>query len=80
MSTDTLMGAIPPDHVQRCGLVYERRRSGRSGKNLVGDQEVVALLMGEENVDDLIVDPHPLECYGVALHTPAEVRATLSQK
>ncbi|MFS7947575.1 hypothetical protein Hanom_Chr06g00549881 [Helianthus anomalus] len=78
LSADTLMGVVPPDHVQGCGLVYERRRGGRSGKNQVDDQEVVALLLDEENVGDLIIDPHPLECYGVALHTPAEVRATLS--
>ncbi|MFS7947581.1 hypothetical protein Hanom_Chr06g00549951 [Helianthus anomalus] len=80
LSADTLMGAVPPDHVQRCGLVYGRHRGGRSGKNQVDDREVVALPVDEENVGDLIVDPHPLECHGVALHTPAEVRATLSQK
>ncbi|MFS7998079.1 hypothetical protein Hanom_Chr12g01149451 [Helianthus anomalus] len=80
LSADTLMGAAPSDHVQRCGLVYEWRRGGRSGKNLVDDQEAVVPPVGEENVDDLITDPHPLECHVVVLHTPAEVRATLSQK
>ncbi|MFS7978672.1 hypothetical protein Hanom_Chr10g00918221 [Helianthus anomalus] len=80
LTADTLMGAFPPNHVQRCELVYERRRNGHSGKILVGDREVVALPVDEENVNDLIVDPYPLECYGVALYTPTEVRAMLSKK
>ncbi|MFS7955126.1 hypothetical protein Hanom_Chr07g00638971 [Helianthus anomalus] len=80
LSVDTLMGIVTPDRVQRYQLVYERRRGGRSGKNLVGNQVVVGLPVVEENVDNLIVDPHPLECYGEVLHTPAEVMATLSKK
>ncbi|MFS7956827.1 hypothetical protein Hanom_Chr07g00659151 [Helianthus anomalus] len=80
LSADNLMETLPLDRVQRCRLVYERRRRSRSSTNAVDDQEVVALPVDEENVDDLIVDPHPLECYGVALYTPAEVRAMLSKK
>ncbi|MFS7935480.1 hypothetical protein Hanom_Chr05g00403981 [Helianthus anomalus] len=41
---------------------------------------VLALPVVEENIDDLIVDPHPLEYYGEVLHTLAEVMATLSKK
>ncbi|MFS8032308.1 hypothetical protein Hanom_Chr17g01556051 [Helianthus anomalus] len=80
LSADTVMGIVSPDRVQRCQLVYERRHGGRFGKNLVGNQVVVAFPVVEENVDDLIVDPHPLEFYGEVLHTPAEVMATLSKK
>ncbi|MFS7952718.1 hypothetical protein Hanom_Chr07g00610211 [Helianthus anomalus] len=79
-STDTLMKVIPSDHIQRCGLVYERRRGGHSGKNPVEDQEVMDALVDEGNIDKLIIDPHLLECYGEVLHTPAEVMATLSKK
>ncbi|MFS7993328.1 hypothetical protein Hanom_Chr12g01092771 [Helianthus anomalus] len=75
LSADTLMQAFPPDHVQRCRLVYERRRSSRRNTSLVDDQRVLAFPIDEVNVDDLIVDPHHLEDYGEALYTPAEVRA-----
>ncbi|MFS8004659.1 hypothetical protein Hanom_Chr13g01228431 [Helianthus anomalus] len=75
LSTYTLMQAFPPDHVQRCRLVYERRRSGRRDTSLVDDRRVLTFPIDEVNVDDQIVDPHPLEDYGEALYTPAEVRA-----
>ncbi|MFS8003552.1 hypothetical protein Hanom_Chr13g01215311 [Helianthus anomalus] len=75
LSADTLMQAFPSDHVQRCRMVYERRRSGRRCASLVDDRRVSTSPVGEVNVDDLIVDPHPLEYYGEALYTPAEVRA-----
>ncbi|MFS7943795.1 hypothetical protein Hanom_Chr06g00504441 [Helianthus anomalus] len=78
LSADTLIRAFPPDHIQRCEVVYERRRRNRSGKKPVEDQEVMAAPVDEGNADELIVDPHPLECYGEVLHTPAEVKADLS--
>ncbi|MFS7889191.1 hypothetical protein Hanom_Chr00s000003g01604051 [Helianthus anomalus] len=78
LSTDTLMRAFPPDRLQRCGAVFERRCGGRSGKKPVDDQEVMAAPVDEGNTDELIVDPHPLECYGEVLRTPAEVVTYLS--
>ncbi|MFS7944372.1 hypothetical protein Hanom_Chr06g00511351 [Helianthus anomalus] len=78
LSTDTLMEAIPADHVQRCHLVYERRRGGRSVKNPVGDRGMVASLMVGGHTDDLAVDPCLPGFNGKVLHTPAEVMATRS--
>ncbi|MFS8031639.1 hypothetical protein Hanom_Chr17g01548231 [Helianthus anomalus] len=78
LSADTLMRAFPSDLLRRCGIVYERRRGGRSGKKPVKDQEVKAAPVDEGNTDELIVDPHLLECYGEVLHTPTEVVANLS--
>ncbi|MFS7890299.1 hypothetical protein Hanom_Chr00s000031g01617141 [Helianthus anomalus] len=59
LSTYTLMETLPPDRVQCCRLVYERRRRGHRHVNLVDGQEVGAVPVDEGNVDDLIVDPHP---------------------
>ncbi|MFS7910882.1 hypothetical protein Hanom_Chr02g00111411 [Helianthus anomalus] len=78
LSTDTLMMVVPSDHIQRCEVVYKRRHSGRSDKKPVEDQEVMAALVDEGCADELIVDPHPLECYGKVLCTPTEVVADLS--
>ncbi|MFS7889176.1 hypothetical protein Hanom_Chr00s000003g01603891 [Helianthus anomalus] len=78
LSANTLMRAFPPDRLQRCGVVYERRRGGRSSKKPVDDHEVMAAPMDEGTTNKLIVDPHPLECYGEVLRTPAEVVTDLS--
>ncbi|MFS8016261.1 hypothetical protein Hanom_Chr15g01366451 [Helianthus anomalus] len=80
LSADTLMEAFPPGHVQCCRLVYDRRRSGHRCTSLVDDRRVLAFPADEVNVNDLTVDPHPLEAYGVALYTPTEVSAMLSKK
>ncbi|MFS7889769.1 hypothetical protein Hanom_Chr00s000005g01610951 [Helianthus anomalus] len=80
LSTDTLMPAFPFEYVQRCRIVYERRRSGRRCANPVGDRRVSASPVDEVNIDDLIIDPHPLEYYGEALYTPAEVLAMFLDK
>ncbi|MFS7956043.1 hypothetical protein Hanom_Chr07g00649901 [Helianthus anomalus] len=37
LSADTLLEDVPADQVQRCRLVYKRRRGGRSVKNPIGD-------------------------------------------
>ncbi|MFS7986080.1 hypothetical protein Hanom_Chr11g01006201 [Helianthus anomalus] len=79
LSADTLLQAFPSNHVQRCMMVYERHRNGRRCAGLVVDRSVLAFPTDEVDVDDLIVDPHPLEYYGEALYTPAEVRAMLSE-
>ncbi|MFS7945192.1 hypothetical protein Hanom_Chr06g00521271 [Helianthus anomalus] len=73
LSADTLMQAFPSEYVQRCRAVYERRRSGRRCANPVSDQRMSASPVDEVNIDELIIDPHPLEYYGEALHTPAEM-------
>ncbi|KAJ0934520.1 hypothetical protein HanRHA438_Chr03g0108351 [Helianthus annuus] len=72
---DTLMQAFPPERLRRCRIVYERRQSGRRCTNPVGAWRMIASPAGEGNDDNLIVDPHPLEWYGEALHTPVEVLA-----
>ncbi|MFS8007098.1 hypothetical protein Hanom_Chr14g01256991 [Helianthus anomalus] len=71
----TLMQAFPSDYVQRCRAVYERRRNGRRCANPVGDQRVSVSPVDEVNIDDLIVDPHPLEYYCETFYTLAEVLA-----
>ncbi|MFS7917629.1 hypothetical protein Hanom_Chr03g00191341 [Helianthus anomalus] len=78
LSADTLLQAFPSDHAQRCRMVYERCRNGHRCAGLVDDQSVLAFPVDEVNVNDLIVDPHPLECYGEALYTPPKVKAMLS--
>ncbi|MFS8022630.1 hypothetical protein Hanom_Chr16g01441791 [Helianthus anomalus] len=75
VSADTLMQAFPSGYVQRCRVVYERHRSGPRFASPVGDQWMSASPVDEVNIDDLIIDPHPSEYYGEALHTPAEVLA-----
>ncbi|MFS7978531.1 hypothetical protein Hanom_Chr10g00916561 [Helianthus anomalus] len=75
LSADTLVQAFPPEYVQRFRMVYGRRRSGRRCANPVGDRRLSASPVGEVNIDDLIVDPHPLEYYGEALYTTTEVMA-----
>ncbi|KAJ0433278.1 hypothetical protein HanIR_Chr17g0868481 [Helianthus annuus] len=75
LTADTRMQAFPPEYTQRCESVYQRRRFGRRCVSSVKGQKMPASPVDEVHVDDLIVDPHPLEYYGEALHTPAEVLA-----
>ncbi|MFS7968282.1 hypothetical protein Hanom_Chr09g00795631 [Helianthus anomalus] len=69
------MQAFPSEYVQHCRAVYERCRSGRRCAYPVGDRRMSASPVDKVNIDDLIIDPHPLEYYAEALHTPAEVLA-----
>ncbi|MFS7913168.1 hypothetical protein Hanom_Chr02g00138661 [Helianthus anomalus] len=55
LSTDTLMRVCPPDRLRRCGVVYERRRGGRSGKKPIDDQTMMAAPVDEGNTDELIL-------------------------
>ncbi|MFS7911328.1 hypothetical protein Hanom_Chr02g00116831 [Helianthus anomalus] len=73
LSANTLMQAFPHEYVQRCRAVYERCRIGRRCAGSVGDRGISASPVDEVNINDLIVDPHLLEYYGEALHTPAKV-------
>ncbi|MFS7955005.1 hypothetical protein Hanom_Chr07g00637351 [Helianthus anomalus] len=75
LSAAILLQSFPPDHVQRYKLVYERHRGGRHDASLVDDRRALAFPVDEVDVNDLIVDPPPLEYYGKALYTPAEARA-----
>ncbi|MFS8003431.1 hypothetical protein Hanom_Chr13g01213901 [Helianthus anomalus] len=78
LTTAALMQAFPPDRRCRCRMVYERCLTDRQCANPVGARRTATVLIGEKNDDDLIVDPHPLEWYSEALHTPAEVLAMFS--
>ncbi|MFS7888847.1 hypothetical protein Hanom_Chr00s000002g01599881 [Helianthus anomalus] len=75
LTADTLRQAFPPEYIQRCRVVYQRCRCGCRCVSSIEDQKIPASPVDEVNVDDLIADPHPLEYYGKALHTPAEVLA-----
>ncbi|MFS7961384.1 hypothetical protein Hanom_Chr08g00714381 [Helianthus anomalus] len=59
----------------RCSVVYKRRQSGRLSAILVGAQMMTSDVGDWEGENQWIVDPHPLEWYGEALHTPLEVLA-----
>ncbi|MFS7953182.1 hypothetical protein Hanom_Chr07g00615551 [Helianthus anomalus] len=52
-----------------CSIVYERRRSDRRSVALAGTQ--MASVVGDGN--EWIGDPHPLEWFGEAIYTSAEV-------
>ncbi|MFS8023195.1 hypothetical protein Hanom_Chr16g01448611 [Helianthus anomalus] len=80
LSADNLLKDVPANQVQRCRLVYERRRGGRSVKNPVGDLGMAAPPVFRWHTDDLAVDPCLLGCSGKVLHTPAEVMATRSHE
>ncbi|MFS7939051.1 hypothetical protein Hanom_Chr05g00447071 [Helianthus anomalus] len=75
LSADTLMQAFPSEYVQHCRVLYERCRIGRRCAGSVGDRRMSASPVDEVHINDLIVDPHPLEYYGEGLHTPAAVLA-----
>ncbi|MFS7905750.1 hypothetical protein Hanom_Chr01g00051341 [Helianthus anomalus] len=78
LSTDALMRVFRSDRRCRCKMVYKRRQSDRRCANLARAQMMTSAMDGEENGNDWIVDPHPLEWYGETLHTPAEVIAMFS--
>ncbi|MFS8017040.1 hypothetical protein Hanom_Chr15g01375601 [Helianthus anomalus] len=75
LTADTLMHAFPPEYIQQCKTVYQRRRCGRRCVSSVEGPKMPTSPVDEVNFDDLIVDPHPLEYYCEALRTPAEVLA-----
>ncbi|MFS7891327.1 hypothetical protein Hanom_Chr00s000280g01633351 [Helianthus anomalus] len=75
LSADALMRVFPYDSRGRFKVVYKRRPSDRHCANPAKAYIRVSTLDGEEDDNVWIVDPHPLECYGEALHTPTEVLA-----
>ncbi|MFS7932131.1 hypothetical protein Hanom_Chr04g00364251 [Helianthus anomalus] len=79
LSTDNLMQIITADHVQRCRLVYNRRRGDCAVKASVDNPGMVTPPVVRESTDDLAADPCVPDC-GKVLHTPAEVMTTYSHK
>ncbi|MFS7917475.1 hypothetical protein Hanom_Chr03g00189481 [Helianthus anomalus] len=79
LSADNLMQIILVDHVQRCRIVYKRRRGGCAVKASVDNPGMVTSPVVGGSTDDLAADPCVPDC-GKVLHTPAEVMATYSQK
>ncbi|MFS8018244.1 hypothetical protein Hanom_Chr15g01389821 [Helianthus anomalus] len=77
---DVMTELIPVDRVQRCHLVYKRRRGGCSMRKPEDDPGVITPLVIGGSTGDLAVDPPVLVCVGTVLHTPAEVMATCSHK
>ncbi|MFS8020879.1 hypothetical protein Hanom_Chr16g01420971 [Helianthus anomalus] len=75
LSDDALMRVFPSDQRGRCTVVYKRRRSDRRFAILAGALMIKSAVGDGEKDNEWIVDPHPLEWYGEALHTPAEVLA-----
>ncbi|MFS7977606.1 hypothetical protein Hanom_Chr10g00905991 [Helianthus anomalus] len=69
------MRVFPSDRRGRCMMVDKRRHGDRRCAIPARAQMRTSAVDGEENDKDWIVDPHPLEWYGEALNTPAEVLA-----
>ncbi|MFS7919562.1 hypothetical protein Hanom_Chr03g00214081 [Helianthus anomalus] len=75
LSADALMQVFLSDRRSRCTIVYKRRQSDRRCADPARAQMMTSAVGDEEKNNDWIVDPHPLEWYGEALQTPAEVLA-----
>ncbi|MFS8002515.1 hypothetical protein Hanom_Chr13g01202981 [Helianthus anomalus] len=73
LSANVLMQSFPSDRRGRCLVVYQRRPSGRLSATPAGVPMTASTIVGGEGENPWIIDPHPLEWYGEALHTPLEV-------
>ncbi|MFS8002102.1 hypothetical protein Hanom_Chr13g01198161 [Helianthus anomalus] len=74
LSATVLTQRFPVGWRGRCSIVYERRQSNRRSVAMAGTQ--MASVVGDGN--EWIVNPHPLEWYGEAIYTSAEVLALFS--
>ncbi|MFS7954093.1 hypothetical protein Hanom_Chr07g00626271 [Helianthus anomalus] len=67
------MQYFPSDRRGRCSVVHQRCQSGRLSATPAGAPMQASTMVGGENENPWIIDPHPLEWYGEVLHTPMEV-------
>ncbi|MFS7929539.1 hypothetical protein Hanom_Chr04g00333671 [Helianthus anomalus] len=77
LSANVLMQSFPSDRRGRYSIVYKRRQSWRPSTTTADAQMTTSAMGDGEGENPWIADPHPLEWYGEALHTPLEVLAML---
>ncbi|MFS8019927.1 hypothetical protein Hanom_Chr15g01409491 [Helianthus anomalus] len=73
LSANVLMQSFPSDRRGRCSVVYQQRQSGRLSAIPDDVPMSASAMVGGEGENPLIIDPHLLEWFGEALHTPLEV-------